>query len=65
MLQGWSPMIRETLLTRRMPPMQVDPAIGHFTNASYLAVEDLQKLITWIDAGAPRGSVSVDPYKRS
>ncbi|MDP6415055.1 MAG: redoxin domain-containing protein, partial [Gammaproteobacteria bacterium] len=33
MLQGWSPMIREVLLTKRMPPTQVDPNIGHFSNA--------------------------------
>ena len=29
MLLGWSPMIREVLLNRRMPPMQVDPDIGY------------------------------------
>ena len=28
MLLGWSPMIREVLLNKRMPPMQVDPYIG-------------------------------------
>jgi peroxiredoxin len=61
MLQGWSPMIRETLLTRRMPPMQVDPNIGHFSNASYLAPEDVRKLVSWIDAGAPRGQSTTDP----
>jgi len=54
-------MIRETLLIRRMPPMRVDPSIGHFPNANYRRADDLQKLITWIDAGAPRGSASVDP----
>lgn len=61
MLQGWSPMIREVLMTKRMPPMQVDPTIGHFDNAAYLSNEDLQTLIGWIDAGAPRGFFSEDP----
>lgn len=61
MLQGWSPMIREVLLTKRMPPMQVDPYIGHFSNAKYLAESDLQKLVHWIDAGAPRGTGAIDP----
>ncbi|MDT8429587.1 MAG: redoxin domain-containing protein [Pseudomonadales bacterium] len=61
MLQGWSPMIRETLLTRRMPPMQVDPNIGHFNNANYLDAGAVQKLVRWIDAGAPRGNVANDP----
>jgi mono/diheme cytochrome c family protein len=61
MLQGWSPMIRETLLTKRMPPTQVDPNVGHFTNARYMSDDDLQTLVHWIDAGAPRGAAAVDP----
>lgn len=61
MLQGWSPMIREVLLTKRMPPMQVDPNVGHFSNAKYLDEKDLQTLVHWIDAGAPRGAAAVDP----
>lgn len=61
MLQGWSPMIREVLLTKRMPPMQVDPAIGHFDNAAYFDDAELQTLVRWIDAGAPKGAFAVDP----
>ncbi|NKB32996.1 MAG: hypothetical protein GKR91_07865 [Pseudomonadales bacterium] len=61
MLQGWSPMIRETLLTKRMPPTQVDPHIGEFSNARYISDSDLQKLVHWIDAGAPKGAAVVDP----
>ncbi len=61
MLQGWSPMIREVLLTKRMPPLQVDPNIGHFTNANYITDADMQTLVHWIDAGSPRGSNAVDP----
>lgn len=61
MLQGWSPMIREVLLTKRMPPMQVDPYVGHFTNARYMAEADIQTLVHWIDAGAPRGAAAIDP----
>ena len=61
MVQGWSPMIREVLLTKRMPPTQVDPNIGHFSNARYISDSDLQKLVHWIDSGAPRGSAANDP----
>lgn len=61
MLKGWSPMIRETLVTKRMPPTQVDPNIGHFNNARYMEKKDLQTLVHWIDAGSPRGSNKVDP----
>jgi hypothetical protein len=56
MVRGFSLMIREVLMTRRMPPAQVDPEIGHFTNARYLADADMQTLVHWIDAGAPRGT---------
>ena len=61
MLQGWSPMIREVLLTKRMPPEQVDPYIGHFSNARYIDDAAMQKLVHWIDAGSPRGAGAVDP----
>ncbi len=53
MLLGWSPMIREVLLNKRMPPMQVDTHIGNSGDARHIGVEDLQVLINWIDAGAP------------
>lgn len=61
MLQGWSPMIREVLLTKRMPPTQVDPNVGHFDNALYISPEEMQTLVHWIDGGAPRGSHPTDP----
>ncbi len=61
MLQGWSPMIREVLLTKRMPPMQIDPYVGHFKNAGHITDEDMQTVVRWIDAGAPRGTASHDP----
>ena len=54
MVQGWSPMIREVLMTKRMPPGQIDPHVGHFSNDYVLAVEDQQKLIDWIAAGAQK-----------
>lgn len=54
MIQGWSPMIREVVMTNRMPPMQVDPAVKSFTNSGNMPVEERQKLIHWINAGSPR-----------
>lgn len=61
MLKGWSPMIREVLVTKRMPPTQVDPEIGHFLNARYLPTDQLETLVAWIDAGSPRGTSAEDP----
>lgn len=54
MVMGWSPMIREVIMTGRMPPMQVDPDIGSWTNSGNMPIEEKQTLIHWIDAGAPR-----------
>lgn len=54
MAQGWSPMIREVLMTKRMPPAQVDPHIGEFSNSYNVPFEDQQKILHWIAQGAPR-----------
>ncbi len=63
MVSGWAPMIREVVMTKRMPPAQVDPSINHFDNANYLEIEDQQALIHWIDAKTPRGTSKVDPLQ--
>ncbi len=61
MIQGWSPMMKEVMMTKRMPPAQVDPNINHFTNARYMDPAELQTLVHWIDAGSPRGQSEIDP----
>ncbi|GMU92950.1 MAG: hypothetical protein AMXMBFR4_20080 [Candidatus Hydrogenedentota bacterium] len=52
---GRKRMIREVLMTKRMPPWHADPHSGEFANDSSLDREELRSLIAWIDAGAPRG----------
>lgn len=64
MVQGWSPMMREVLMSKRMPPAQVDPNINHFLNANYISSEEMQALVHWIDAGSPRGNGAIDPLER-
>ena len=61
MVLGWSSMMKEVILTKRMPPAQVDPSINHFTNAGYIKSDEQQTLIHWINAGAPRGESKTDP----
>ncbi len=61
MVLGWSPMIKEVLLNKRMPPTQVDPYIGHSESARYLDPGDLQALVHWINNRAPRGGSEADP----
>ncbi len=56
MVQGFAPMIREVVRTKRMPPWHADPHIGVFKNDISLSAEETQTLVHWIEAGAPRGS---------
>jgi len=51
-LRGWSEMIREVLMTRRMPPWQADPHSGVFSNDFSLSREEREALLHWVDAGA-------------
>jgi hypothetical protein len=60
MVLGFSPMIREVLRTKRMPPWHADPHIGVWQNDISLSSEQLQTLVHWIEAGSPRGEGS-DP----
>ncbi|MDP6417164.1 MAG: hypothetical protein QGG54_19325, partial [Gammaproteobacteria bacterium] len=53
-MQGWSPMIREVIMTRRMPPGQIDNKVGHKIKGEMnLSDADQQTLVRWVDAGSP------------
>lgn len=60
MIRGFAPMIREVIMTKRMPPWHADPHIGEWENDRSLSEDDVRTVINWIDAGAPRGS-GADP----
>jgi len=62
MIRGFAPMIREVLLTKRMPPWHADPEVGHWSNDRSMSTEELQAVISWIDAGSPRGT-GLDPLQ--
>lgn len=59
-VKGFAPMIREVVLTRRMPPGQIDPHIGSFKETYTLTPEETQKLVHWIEGGAEKDG-EVDP----
>ena len=63
MVKGWSQMIREVLMTKRMPPGQIDSHVGDFMNDMVLSDEKLQKVIYWIEAGSPKDGNS-DPLSQ-
>ncbi len=60
MVQGWSPMIREVLMTKRMPPGQLDRHVGEFINDMLITTEEVQKIVQWAEAGAPKDGTT-DP----
>lgn len=63
MVRGWSPMMREVVMTRRMPPGQIDNRVGKsFQDIAGLTVTEKQKLIQWIDQGAPKDG-GADPLQ--
>jgi hypothetical protein len=62
MIQGFAPMIREVVRTKRMPPWHADPEIGQWQHDAGLSVEETKTLISWIEAGAKRGA-GEDPLK--
>jgi hypothetical protein len=54
-VKGWSAMIQEVLLERRMPPWHADPHHGKFANDRSLTAAETQALLRWIKQGSPRG----------
>ncbi|MBU2097914.1 MAG: hypothetical protein KKD00_04075, partial [Gammaproteobacteria bacterium] len=60
MVQGWSPMIREVMMTKRMPPGQLDPHVGEFRNSYVVPFEDQRKVLDWIAAGSKKDGAT-DP----
>ena len=60
-VRGWSPMIREVVLTKRMPPGQIDNKVGHkIKNEMNLSDSEMQKLVHWINNGSQVDS-EIDP----
>ena len=53
---GWSAMIREVILTKRMPPRQPDMHYLPFSETHGILPSESSTLMRWIDAGMPRGN---------
>ncbi len=63
-LVGWSAMVKEVIMNKRMPPMQVDPVHGDTPSALALSAEKRAKILHWMQAGAPRGEGAEDPLEQ-
>lgn len=62
-IQGFAPMIREVIRTKRMPPWHADPHVGTFEGDRSLTNDEKRTLVHWIEAGAPRGK-GPDPLEQ-
>ena len=54
----WARAIRERVVARTMPPWHLDKTVGiqKFLNDRSLTDREIDTIVTWVDAGAPRGN---------
>jgi hypothetical protein len=57
----WAKSIKAAVVTRKMPPWFADPRYGHFANDRRLKEDEINILVSWVDAGAPEGDVKDSP----
>ena len=55
-VRPWAKAIRQSVVTRRMPPWFADPAHGQFANDRAMPKEMIDRIVAWVDAGAPEGN---------
>ena len=61
-VRGWSAMIYSVLEDNRMPPWNAHPDFdGIFVNERKMPESDKKMLMTWINAGMPRGNADEEP----
>lgn len=52
----WAKAIRESVARGSMPPWFADPSVGHkYSNDRSLSRREIETLLAWVDAGAPKG----------
>ena len=61
-VEGWAPMMRETIRTQRMPPWHADAEFGDFEASLAMTVEEERMLLAWLEDGAVNNS-DFDPLE--
>src|SRR5947207_13793709 len=53
----WARSIKSRVQTRQMPPWHLDPTVGiqHYKNDRSLSPVQIDTIVRWVDAGAPKG----------
>lgn len=56
-VRPWAKDIRERVATRQMPPWHMDPTVGiqSFENDISLTNDQIETIVKWVAAGAPKG----------
>jgi len=57
----WAAAIKEAVLQKKMPPWFADPHYGKFSNDRSLGRGDIDTIVRWVDAGAPKGDPKTEP----
>jgi len=57
----WAGAIKQAVVAKQMPPWFADPRYGKFFNDTSLTSQQIAVISTWVDAGAPAGSVKDSP----
>jgi hypothetical protein len=59
----WAKAIRERVITRQMPPWHIDKTVGiqKFKNDRSLSDAQIDTIVKWVDAGAPKGDMKDMP----
>ena len=51
----WAAAIKQSLLTKKMPPWFADPHYAKFSNDRSMSQNDIDTIVGWVNAGAPKG----------
>jgi hypothetical protein len=54
-VRPWAKSIRQRVVDRSMPPWSADPHYGKFSNDPSLSQKEIDTIVAWVDAGAPKG----------
>jgi hypothetical protein len=59
----WARSIKSRVASRQMPPWHIDKTVGiqHFKNDRSLSDEQIDTIVRWVDAGAPKGDAKDMP----
>jgi len=63
-VRPWAKAIKNSVLSKKMPPWFADPKFGHFSNDRSLSQQEIDTLVGWVDGGAKEGKPEDAPKPR-